>query len=392
VSRWDGNELFGSVFGALSCQGVSDRAQRVLGLEELALGASEGDEMKKILLTATALATFAAAQSFAQEGTYVKGAVGYGMMDESDVVRPLATGEIDPEGNARFMLGLGHAFPNNWRVDLDIMDRYADGGAVDDVSGSTDIQNVTVMLNAIYDLNRAGRFNPYLGLGIGASRTDTGIATSFGGPTVVEEDESTELGYQGLAGLGVKLSPRLSADFEYRYVELGDVDGSSYAFEDNQSHDFLIGLRYALTGAAPAPARAPAPAPAPPTAARAPAAAPACENVDFIVYFEFDESDLTTQAADTIGAAAQRSANCSVTRVNIEGHADRSGSPAYNTALSERRARSVSAELVRRGIPASAITIEALGESAPAVDTPDGAREPLNRRSEVVIVVAGPGA
>lgn len=348
--------------------------------------------MKKILLTATALATFAAAQSLAQEGTYVKGAVGYGMMDESDIVRPLATGEIDPEGNARFMLGLGHAFPNNWRIDFDIMDRYADGGAVNDTSGSTDIQNVTVMLNAIYDLNRAGRFNPYLGLGLGVSRTDTGIATSFGGPTVVEEDESTELGYQGLAGLAVKLSPRLSADFEYRYVELGDVDGSSYAFEDNQSHDFLIGLRYALTGAAPAPARAPAPAPAPPTAARAPVTAPACENVDFIVYFEFDRSDLTTQAADTIAAAAQRASSCSVTRVNIEGHADRSGSAAYNTALSERRARSVSAELVRRGIPASAITIEALGESRPAVNTPDGAREPLNRRSEVAIIVAGPGA
>jgi outer membrane protein OmpA-like peptidoglycan-associated protein len=345
--------------------------------------------MRKLLLTATALAAFGSAQAFAQEGAYWKGGVGYGVMEEVDIVRPLATGEIDPEGNARFMLGVGHAFPNNWRVDLDVMDRYADGGAVSDVSGSTDIQNVTVMLNAIYDLNRAGRFNPYVGAGLGASRTDTSIATAFGGPLVVEEDESTELGLQGLAGLGVRLSPRLSADFEYRYVYLGDVEGSSYSFENMRSHDFLIGLRYALTGAAPA---APAPAPAPPTAPRAAAPAPACENVDFIVYFEFDQSDLTTQASDTIAAAAQRASNCSVTRVNIEGHADRSGSPAYNTALSERRARAVSAELVRRGIPASAITVEALGESQPAVETPDGAREPLNRRAEVVIVVAGPGA
>lgn len=346
--------------------------------------------MKKILLTATALAAFAAGQSLAQEGTYVKGAVGYGVFEEVDIVRPLATGEIDPEGNARFMLGLGHAFPNNWRVDLDVMDRYADGGAVDDASGTTDIQNVTVMLNAIYDFNRAGRFNPYLGAGLGLSRSDTGIETTFGGPYVAEEDESSELGYQGLAGVGVKLSPRLTADFEYRYVYLGDVEGSSYEFENMRSHDVLFGLRYALSGAAPA--RAPAPAPAPPTAPRAAAPAPACENVDFIVYFEFDRSDLTTQAADTISAAAQRASSCAVTRVNIEGHADRSGSPAYNTALSERRARAVSAELVRRGIPASTITVEALGESQPAVDTPDGAREPLNRRSEVVIVVGQSGA
>ncbi len=343
--------------------------------------------MKKIWLTATALVTLVGAPSFAQDGTYVKGAVGYGMMDESTIARPGGDAEIDPEGNARFMIGIGHAFPNNWRIDLDAVDRYADGGALDDFNGSTDIQNVTVMLNAIYDFNRAGTFNPYLGAGLGASRLDTGISTSYLGPVVNEEDEATEFAYQGLAGIGVRLSPRLSADFEYRYVEMGDLDGSSYSFEDNQSHDLLIGLRYAFNGAAPAPA----PAPAPPSAPVA-QQGPACENVDFIVYFEWDQSDLTSQASQTIASAAQRASVCSITRVTVEGHADRSGAPAYNVALSERRARAVRDELVRRGVTAGAISVAARGESEPAVDTPDGVREPLNRRSEVVIVVAGPGA
>jgi outer membrane protein OmpA-like peptidoglycan-associated protein len=345
--------------------------------------------MKKIWLTATAFSTLLAATAFAQEGSYVKGAVGYGVFEEITIPRPGGEGEIDPEGNARFMIGIGHAFPNNWRIDLDFVDRYADGGAVNDASGTTDIQNVTAMLNAIYDFNRPGTFNPYLGAGIGVSRTDTGIATSALGPYVEEEDESAELGLQALAGLGVRLSPRLSADFEYRYVYLGDVEGSSYAFEDMRSHDVLFGLRYALTGA-PAPARA-APAPAPPTAA-APAAAPSCDNVDFIVYFEWDQSDLTDQAVQTVSSAASQAARCSIVRVSVEGHADRSGAPAYNVALSERRARAVRDELVRRSVPASSITVEARGESDPAVDTPDGAREPLNRRSEVVIVVGTPGA
>jgi len=345
--------------------------------------------MKKIWLTATAAAAFFTVQATAQDGTYVKGAVGYGVFEEVTISRVGGEGEIDPEGNARFMIGLGHAFPNNWRIDADLVDRYADGGAVNDVSGSTDIQNVTLMLNAIYDFNRAGSFNPYVGLGLGASRSDTGIVTSALGPFVDEEDESTELGGQALAGVGVRLSPRLTADFEYRYVYLGDVEGSSYSFEDMRSHDVLIGLRYALNGAA-APARA-APAPLPPTAA-APVAAATCEDVDFIVYFEWDESDLTDQAAQTIGSASQQASRCSITRVNVVGHADRSGAPAYNVALSERRARAVREELVRRGVPASSISVEARGESDPAVDTPDNVREPLNRRSEVVIVVAGPNA
>ena len=55
--------------------------------------------------------------------------------------------------------------------------------------------------------------------------------------------------------------------------------------------------------------------------------------------------------------------------------------------LSERRARVVRDELIRLGVAASMIAIEARGESEPAVATPDGVREPLNRRSEVVIRV-----
>jgi outer membrane protein OmpA-like peptidoglycan-associated protein/outer membrane protein W len=349
--------------------------------------ARKGETMKKALLSAAALATVLAGQALGQEGTYIKGAVGYGLMDEADIVRPGGTGEINPEGDARFMLGVGHAFPNNWRIDVDVVDRYADGGGVNNGAGSTDIQNVTLMLNGIYDINREGRFNPYVGLGLGAARTDVGISTTFGGPALNAEASSTEFAYQGLAGLGVRLSDRLTADFEYRYVDIGDVDGTGFAFEDMESHDFLIGLRYAFA-AAPR-AAAPAPAPAPPTAAAAPVG-PTCDNVDFIVYFEFDRSDLTDQAVTTISTAASQASACQITRVSVVGHTDRSGADAYNVQLSDRRARAVREELIRRGVPASTIAVEARGENAPAVATPDGVREPLNRRSEVVIVVGSP--
>jgi outer membrane protein OmpA-like peptidoglycan-associated protein/opacity protein-like surface antigen len=344
--------------------------------------------MTKTLLTAVALAAVCAAHAGAQSGPYVKGAVGYGMMDDVTVVLPGGQGDIGPEGDARFMLGVGHAFENNWRIDADVVDRYADGGAVEDVDGSTDIQNVTLMLNGIYDINRAGRFNPYVGVGLGASRSDVGVSSAFGGIPVNGEADSTEFAWQGLAGIGVGLSDRLSADFEYRFVDFGDVDGPNFSFEDMESHDLFIGLRYALA----APVARAAPAPAPPVAPVETPAAPACEAVDFVVYFEWNAADLTSQASQTIATAAQQAAVCEITRVTIVGHADRSGSAEYNVQLSERRARAVRDELVRRGVPASDITIEARGESDPAVDTPDGVREPLNRRTEVVIMVAGPSS
>jgi outer membrane protein OmpA-like peptidoglycan-associated protein len=110
-----------------------------------------------------------------------------------------------------------------------------------------------------------------------------------------------------------------------------------------------------------------------------------CEDVGFVVYFEWDRSNLTDQARAVVNQAVNQARDCGVSSVSIDGHADRSGAAAYNVGLSERRARAVRDELVRLGVPASAISLQALGESRPAVQTPDGVREPLNRRAEVLV-------
>ena len=104
-----------------------------------------------------------------------------------------------------------------------------------------------------------------------------------------------------------------------------------------------------------------------------------------MVYFEWDRSNLTAQARDVVNAAIDQARSCGVASVSIDGHADRSGAAAYNVGLSERRARAVRDEVVRLGVPASAISLNAFGESRPAVQTPDGVREPLNRRANVEI-------
>ena len=70
-------------------------------------------------------------------------------------------------------------------------------------------------------------------------------------------------------------------------------------------------------------------------------------------------------------------------KVTADGHTDWRNSVRYNAWLSERRARYVQRELVKRGIPAERIIIRAWGECRPAADnsTEDGMLQ--NRRTEL---------
>ena len=124
---------------------------------------------------------------------------------------------------------------------------------------------------------------------------------------------------------------------------------------------------------------APPPAPAPVVA---PAPAPART---YLVFFDWDKSDLTARARQIIAEAAQNAGRVSLTRIEVAGHADRSGTPAYNLKLSQRRANAVAAELVRLGIPQAEISTMAYGDTHPLVPTAAGVREPQNRRVEIVL-------
>ena len=105
----------------------------------------------------------------------------------------------------------------------------------------------------------------------------------------------------------------------------------------------------------------------------------------YIVFFDWDRSTLTPDALKTIADAAAASKTGGVQRVNVTGHADRSGSDQYNMALSLRRAGAVKDQLVRNGVPANQIVVVGRGESQPLVPTADGVREPQNRRVEIVL-------
>jgi outer membrane protein OmpA-like peptidoglycan-associated protein len=68
----------------------------------------------------------------------------------------------------------------------------------------------------------------------------------------------------------------------------------------------------------------------------------------------------------------------------VTGYTDTSGSYRYNERLSVRRAGAVAATLAQDGVPPGAMVVTGRGENDLRVPTPDGVREPQNRRVEIV--------
>lgn len=124
-------------------------------------------------------------------------------------------------------------------------------------------------------------------------------------------------------------------------------------------------------------------------AALAPAAPVATGPTDFLVFFDFDSDTLTPEAQAIVNQAAANAKNLNATRIIATGHTDTSGSAEYNMGLSLRRAEAVRNELVLSGIPEASIELVAKGQTQPLIATPDGVREPQNRRVEIQLVTAG---
>jgi iron complex outermembrane receptor protein len=104
----------------------------------------------------------------------------------------------------------------------------------------------------------------------------------------------------------------------------------------------------------------------------------------YMVFFDFNKSDLTAQAVTIVDQAAHNAGPAKVTKLEVTGHTDTVGYDAYNMRLSRRRAESVAAQLEKDGISSSEIEIIAKGKRDLLVPTADGVKEPQNRRVQIV--------
>ncbi len=113
---------------------------------------------------------------------------------------------------------------------------------------------------------------------------------------------------------------------------------------------------------------------------------PVIEPGQEIIYYEFDKG-ASAETRNTITRLLDAGEFCSVDAIRVVGHTDTSGAASYNLALSKRRANDALNELVRQGVDRATITAEGKGETEPFVQTGDGVKEQLNRRTEVLLTL-----
>lgn len=464
--------------------------------------------MKLKLLSAVAMAAMIMVPSVAQaddghaddhEGWYLRGNVGYGIHTDTDFSRDLI-GDVESEGNVAGSLGVGYDFGSHWRVELDGSTLWTDLGQIAQAPSSfAKVRTSGVFVNALYDFDEFGNFEPYVGAGVGVVLADLDAQSHgfFGSQGVVINNPTCTgfacrfsnrdagLGVQLLAGLGYDISDRVTWDTHYRFQKFSDFDfegdlqqaarGGFTAglteIDDFGAHMLMTGLRYRF-GGTPAPmatcwngdqvkmlADCPAqpmmvtcwdgssfekgtgecpvqprtiscwdgssylegsggtcpPEPVPvqttvvcwdnsvvsdaslcpaqPTTRSGQTVTSLCANEyrQEIIYYEFDRGQ-SAETRATINRILDIGEFCQVSNIRVVGHTDTSGGAAYNQQLSERRAKDAADELVRQGINQAVISSSGMGETQPFVDTGDGVKEQLNRRTEVLIQLTQAGA
>jgi len=140
-------------------------------------------------------------------------------------------------------------------------------------------------------------------------------------------------------------------------------------------------------GAIVAPKAAPAPAPAPKAAAPAPAPA-AATKVTYAAdaFFDFDKSALKKEGKAKLDDLVGKVKGINLEVIIAVGHTDSVGSDAYNQKLSVRRAESVKAYLVSKGIEKNRVYTEGKGEKQPVADNKTKEGRAKNRRVEIEVV------
>jgi OOP family OmpA-OmpF porin len=246
------------------------------------------------------------------------------------------------------------------------------------------VEVVSAFVNALWDWPIGGGWDITFGGGIGIANVDPEIHDrSVNHPPFTGATDRLAFGddsaftWQLIGGLTYEVDPNVDLQLDYRYQGVGDTSHNSNFTGRSRITNFDIqtvklSLRwYYCPPEAPV---APPPPPPPP-----PVVAPKV----FIVFFDFDKSNLTAEAQAVVAEAVNAVKAGNVVHVLVTGHTDTVGSHAYNQGLSERRAAAVKAEMIRLGMSDGQIATVGRSFDEPMVQTGPGVREPQNRRAVI---------
>lgn len=271
-----------------------------------------------------------------------------------------------------------------WRAELEIayrhndVDNFCTSGGCSTLQGA-DLWELSQMVNILYDIPLGGRFSASVGAGVGGNLVvfDPGPTGNFDNSNRGVDGDDYVFAGQLIAQVAYNLTERWQLFLDYHYMimedpELQDATEVTEIWEvEKTDHSVMLGIRFDLQrdGAAPPVVEPPV---TPPKAPK-----------QFIVFFGFNKSNLTEEAARVVADAAAAAKEYGSASIAIVGHTDTVGSNQYNQRLSMRRAEAVKSGLQSNGIPANAITTAGRGETELMVQTGDGVKEPQNRRATI---------
>ena len=217
---------------------------------------------------------------------YIRGDIAWGKHDDPKMIEEGRFDLIETSMDSTWVLGggVGRYFSGALRGDLTYDYRFdadVEGTQGDTAVGTfpgarkLDLQSHVFLANLYYDFNREGRFNPYLGVGLGfaINKTSgntapiTGTACGLCGATSVynatfEGDREVHVAAALMAGFSMKLRDKLHMDAGYRFLYLGqghtgDLNGTittggtvvtaaggDPTVEDIHAHEIRVGFRY----------------------------------------------------------------------------------------------------------------------------------------------------
>jgi len=350
--------------------------------------------LKHLLLgTVAALATAGTAQAgyTTPTGWYMSMAAGANWIDDGNIDEFDASGTAETTNRFDWDSGyvvagaIGYDFGEHWRVEFEVAYRKndvesfcsSDSPNCSSTIDGADIWELSQMVNVLYDFGLGGEWEAAIGAGIGGNLVvfNPGTSGNFESDNDGIDTDDYVLAGQLIAQVAYRLSERwkLFADYHYMFMDEPNVinpeDQERWVIEKTD-HSVMLGIRFDLQrdGAAPPPRQVDTPRGSP---------------KQFIVFFGFNKSNLTAEAAQVVAEAAAAAKEFGSASISVVGHTDTVGSNEYNIRLSMRRSAAVKSGLVSNGIADNAISTGGRGETELMVQTGDGVKEPQNRRATI---------
>ena len=326
---------------------------------------------KTLFAAAAAFALLGTSAADTPAGTYVGLAAGANFLEDVDLA-PGIFDSVDEPDTGLYVGGIvGYKWTNGLRAEFEVSYRQNEfdweTGMIAVFRGTGEIRALSGMVNVLYDLDVGEGMALSLGGGVGASRIST-VDWADGRDVV--------FAYQGIAEFEAMVDDNVGLFLGYNYFVADNWDIDMWGQDDYVAHTVKLGVKYHFYEPVVAPIVVEPPPPPPPAKT-------------FIVFFNFDKSDLTPEAQAVVAEAAATFAATGAVSVAVVGHTDTVGSAAYNLPLSQRRAASVKAGLVANGVPDASISTDGRGFSEPLVATGPGVKEPQNRRATIDLTGSG---